>query len=150
MILTAECMLTLCMKCHQSMPHSCTGSWSASAEPSSQETVKSKSYRRRTLMIHGVNDWTHGKPAQLSAEQCVIDDVEQHCGNGPIQNLLQRQVGYLGVGKGCQHKGQDEPCSLLHRRPCTEASLSLIGRSRLLRPAENIQQMQSSNKRFIT
>ena len=74
-------------------------------------------------MIHGVNDWTHGKPAKLPAEQCVIDDVEQHCGNGPIQNLLQGQVSYLGVGKGCQHERQDELCSLLHWRPCTKASL---------------------------
>ncbi len=66
-----------------------------------------ESYRGRTLMIHGVYDRAHGKPAKLPAEQGVIDDVEEHCCNGPIQDLLQRQVSHLCVGQSCQHERQN-------------------------------------------
>ena len=66
-----------------------------------------ESYRGGTLVVHGVDDRAHGKPAELPAEQGVVDDVEEHCCNGPIQDLLQRQVSHLCVGKSCQHKRQN-------------------------------------------
>lgn len=65
------------------------------------------SYRGRTLVVHGVNDRAHSEPAKLPAEQGVVDDVEEHCCNGPIQDLLQRQVSYLCVGKSCQDERQN-------------------------------------------
>jgi len=65
------------------------------------------SYRGRTLVVHGVDDWAHSKPAKLPAEQSVVDDVEQHCCNGPIEDLLQRQVSHLCVGQSCQHERQN-------------------------------------------
>lgn len=52
-----------------------------------------ETYRRRTLVVHGVNDWAHGEPFELSAEQGVINDVEQHSCNGTIQDLFHRQMG---------------------------------------------------------
>ena len=64
-----------------------------------------KAYRGRTLMIHGVYDRAHSKPSQLPTEQSVIDDVEQHCRNSTVQDLLQRQVSHLGIRKGQYSKG---------------------------------------------
>ncbi len=66
-----------------------------------------ETYRGRTLVVHGVDDRAHGKPAKLPTEQGVVDDVEEHCCNGPIQDLLQRQVSYLCVGQSCQHERQN-------------------------------------------
>ena len=49
-------------------------------------------------MVHRVNDRAHSKPSELSAEQGVIDDIEEHSCNGAIQDLLQGKVGQLCIG----------------------------------------------------
>ena len=49
-------------------------------------------------MVHGVDDRAHSKPSELSAEQGVIDDVEEHSSNGAVQDLLQGKMDQLCVG----------------------------------------------------
>ena len=46
------------------------------AQGLSDACLACETYRGRALMVHGVDDWTHGKPFQLSTEQGVIDDIE--------------------------------------------------------------------------
>lgn len=70
-------------------------------------------------MVHGVNDWAHGKPFELSAEQGVINDVEQHSCNGAIQDLFQGQMGQLCIETSRQHKGHDRLAAILHRWTCS-------------------------------
>ena len=48
-------------------------------------------------MIHGVDDGAHSKPSELSAEQGIINNVEQHSCNGAIQDLLQGKMGQLCI-----------------------------------------------------
>ena len=70
-------------------------------------------------MVHGVNDGAHGKPFELSAEQRVIDDVEQHSCNCAIQDLLEGKMGQLCIGSSGHHEGHNCPGTLLHRGTCT-------------------------------
>lgn len=70
------------------------------------------------LVVHGVNDWAHGKPAQAPAEQGVVDDVEEHCSNDAVEDLLQWQMCHLSIGCSQEGKGRYQLCPVLDGRPC--------------------------------